>query len=114
MKLARKVSPNYAFQATSSKKLDLVMRQQEHPISDFAAQHHMRDLSKGVQSGATFGVPNEQVQSKQMQGDAPNFGGNISDKENVSRNSRHNHQSDANGSSPTEAQAPRSKQPSHL
>ena len=42
-----------------------------------------------------------------MQGDAPNFGGNINDRENVARNhQQHRYQSDENGSLPIEQQAP--------
>lgn len=92
MKLSRKVSPHYAFAANPSNKLDIVMRH-SNPVSDIEAVRGQKDLSKNMTSGATFGVPNEQLQGKQQlakgrQGlrDAPNFGGNISDQENVARN----------------------------
>ena len=60
--------------AASNSKLDLVKR---------------RD-GKHMPSGATFGVPVESGSEnnliKQLKEDAPNFGGNIRDRENIQNN----------------------------
>ncbi len=57
MKLARKVSPHYAFAATPSNKLDIVIRH-SNPVSDVEATRVQKNL-RNMTSGATFGVPNE-------------------------------------------------------
>ena len=54
MKLARKVSPHYAFAAAPSNKLDIVIRH-SNPVSDVEPPRHIRNMT----SGATFGVPDE-------------------------------------------------------